>query len=385
MTADLAAARRIAFEEGRRALLPAEPLPVAAAPGRTLAEPVLARIPMPPFDTAAMDGWIVAGSGPWRLGPLIEVGSAPLQEPLAEGTARAIATGAPVPPGPGVLVRAEEGRVEHAQLTAPGGPLRPAGADVRPAAGEAREGGTVLAAGVVLTPARLAAAAAAAADEVQVRRIPAVDLVVTGDELTAAGLPGPGEVRDAIGPAVPALVAALGGVVTTALLVGDGLEALERLARRAEGDLLVTAGGTAAGPTDHARDVLDALDCEVLVDGIAMRPGSPTLLARRPDGRPVLCLPGNPHAALVALALVGGPVLAGLLGRPAPQLRAVVAAGDFPFARASGVRIVPARYEAWGVVPVTSPLLHGLPEADVLVVVPAGGASRGDVLEALPL
>jgi molybdopterin molybdotransferase len=184
---------------------------------------------------------------------------------------------------------------------------------------------------------------------------------------------------------VPPLVAALGGVVATAFLIGDGLEALERLARSATGDLLVTAGGTAAGPTDHARDVLAALECELLVDGVAMRPGHPTLLARRPDGRPVLCLPGNPHAALVALALVGGPILAGLLGRPAPALRSVVAAVPFPFERGSGVRVVPSRYDGWGVVPVDSPLVHGLPDAELLAVVPAGGAARGDVLEAFPL
>jgi molybdopterin molybdotransferase len=333
-----------------------------------------------------MDGWIVAGPGPWRLGPLIEVGSSPLEEPLPEGTARAIATGAPAPPGPGSLLRAEHGRVAHAELTADGsGPRLAEGADVRPTGGEAELGDLVLQAGAVLTPARLAAAATAAVDEVVVRRVPSVDLVVTGDELAPWGLPVAGQVRDALGPAVPALVGALGGSVDTAVLVGDGLEALERLGSGAAGDLLLTVGGTAQGPTDHARDLLGALDCELLVDGVAMRPGSPTLLARRPDGRAVLCLPGNPHAALVALALVGGPLLAGLLGRPEPALRSVVAATDFPFSRDTGVRITPARFDGWGVVPVTAPLLHGLPDAELLVVVPAGGAARGDVLEALPL
>jgi molybdopterin molybdotransferase len=388
MTADLATARRLAYEEGRRTVVPAEPLPLAAAAGRTLAEPVIAQTDLPPFDAAAMDGWMVAGPGPWRLGPLIEVGSAPLEEPIAPGTAHAIATGAPVPPGTSALLRAERGRVAHGQLAVLDGAARPtAGADLRVAGSEARAGAVVLAAGLVLSPARLAAAAAASADEVAARRVPAVDLVVTGDELAAVGLPGAGEVRDAIGPAVPALVSALGGSVATAFLIGDGLEALERLARAAEGELLVTAGGTAAGPTDHARDALEALECELLVDGIAMRPGHPTLLARRPDGRLVLCLPGNPHAALVALALVGGPAIAGLLGRPAPVFRSVVASADLPFAGGSrgGVRVVPARYDDWGVVPVDSPLVHGLAEADVLVIVPAGGAVRGDVLDAFPL
>jgi hypothetical protein len=63
----------------------------------------------------------------------------------------------------------------------------------------------------------------------------------------------------------------------------------------------------------------------------------------------------------------------------------VVAAGRFPFERGSGVRVVPARYDGWGVAPVDSPLVHGLPDAELLVVVPAGGAERGDVLEAFPL
>jgi molybdopterin molybdotransferase len=99
----------------------------------------------------------------------------------------------------------------------------------------------------------------------------------------------------------------------------------------------------------------------------------------------VLCLPGDPPAALAALALVGGALLAGLLGRTMPALRAVVAADAFPAPAGPGVGVAPARYDGWGVVPVPGALLHGLPDAEVLAVVPSGGAGRGDVLDALPL
>ena len=49
-----------------------------------------------------------------------------------------------------------------------------------------------------------------------------------------------------------------------------------------------------------------------MIDGIAMRPGHPAVLAELPDGRFILGLPGNPLAAMMALCTVGAPLLAAL-------------------------------------------------------------------------
>lgn len=80
-----------------------------------------------------------------------------------------------------------------------------------------------------------------------------------------------------------------------------------RLAYGPPGELIVVCGGSSRGPADHLRKVLEELGAEVLVDGVAVRPGHPQLLAELPDGRLVVGLPGNPYAALVAALAVVPP------------------------------------------------------------------------------
>ena len=267
--------------------------------------------------------------GGQRPGPWLIVGESlagrPVPEPLRAGQAVVIATGGMVPPGADAVVRSEAGEiVERA-----GGPVVvatgvPDPAHVRPAGQECSSGEVLAAAGTVLGPALIGLAAAAGHDDLLVVPRPRAALVLFGDELATSGIPAPGFVRDSLGPQVPAWLARMGvevvGVEQCADTLAAHVEAISRAARSA--DIVLTTGGTAAGPVDHLHAAIEACDGEVLVDSVAVRPGHPMLAGRvrSDDGSRttwLVGLPGNPQSAIVTLVSLGSPIIARLSGRRA--------------------------------------------------------------------
>src|SRR4051812_11377383 len=109
----------VARDRAAAAAAPVPPidLPLELAAGGALAADVLARTDLPPADTAAMDGWAVAGDGPWRIrGELLAGGPEWSGAPMAPGDAVAIATGAWLPPGADGVLRREHGVAERSRL-----------------------------------------------------------------------------------------------------------------------------------------------------------------------------------------------------------------------------------------------------------------------------
>ncbi|MFB7688684.1 molybdopterin molybdotransferase MoeA [Streptomyces sp. NPDC056140] len=374
-------------------------LPLGAALGRVLAGPLTALTDLPSFDTSAMDGWAVAGEGPWtvREEGAVLAGHAPAAA-LTEGEAVRIATGARVPPGATAVVRTEHSRTE----LSPAPPLLHAlrevrhRQDIRPRGQECRAGDALLPAGTSVTPAVLGLAAAAGYDTLPVRPRPRVEVLVLGDELLAAGLPHEGLIRDALGPMLGPWCEALGTEPVTTRRIGDDAEELYAAVAGSTADLLITTGGTAAGPVDHLHRVLDAAGATLLVDGVKVRPGHPMLLARLtgPDGavRHLVGLPGNPLAAVSGLLTLAEPLLAALRGtRHATDVTGEarhVPAGDEIQGHPHDTRLVPVVLRAGQAVPLhyNGPaMLRGIAAADGLAVVPPHGARTGRPLEILGL
>ncbi|MFD1937222.1 molybdopterin molybdotransferase MoeA [Nonomuraea mangrovi] len=289
----------------------------------------------------------------------------------------------------------------------------------------------VLAAGTTVTPAVLGLAAALGHDVLAVHRRPEVAVLVTGDEVVDEGLPEPGRVRDAIGPFLPGLVEWAGGRMGARLRLPDGAAPLHTALRRhaeagrracpgSEGglqgadlgglqgaDLIVACGASSKGPADHLRAVLDELGADVLVDGVAVRPGHPQLLARLPDGRLVVGLPGNPFAALAAALTLLVPLLRGERYEPGERATLAGAAKARPpaegchgtapqrgpearkghgLAHPRDTRLVPVRRSGKGAVPVGHDRpgsLWGAALADALAVIPPGW--DGEPVELLDL
>jgi molybdopterin molybdotransferase len=353
-------------------------VPLEQAAGAVLGADVLARTDLPPADTAAMDGWAVAGPGPWRVRGQLLAGH--LAARLEEGGAVAVATGAWLPPGADGVLRREHGVVQGDVLTATvaGEP----GRDVRRAGRECRAADVVLPAGSPLTPAAVGLLAAAGADVVPVRRA-TVDVLVLGDELLTAGPARDGRVRDALGPMLSSWLPALGVTVAARGHVPDRAGALEQALSACTADLIVTTGSTARGPVDHLHGALAATGARLLVDGVAVRPGHPQLLALLPDGRPLAGLPGNPLAAATAVLTLVEP-LVGCLHAALPRPgRTVRLAQEVP-AGAEATRLVPVR-GGHPVLYAGPAMLRGLAVADGMAVVPPGGAAAGAEVELLPL
>ncbi|MEU3604018.1 molybdopterin molybdotransferase MoeA [Streptomyces sp. NPDC035033] len=383
-------------------------VPLGQALGRALAEPLRALTDLPSFDSSAMDGWAVAGPGPWRVREESVLAGHPGAGALAPGEAVRIATGARVPAGATAVLRSEHARTEPSPVgTGPGAagtvllhPLREVvtGQDIRPRGQECRTGDELLPAGCPVTPAVLGLAAAAGYDEVAVAPRPRVEVLVLGDELLAAGLPHDGLIRDALGPMLGPWLTALGAEVLATRRIGDDAEALHAAVTGSAAELVVTTGGTAAGPVDHVHRVLDKAGATLLVDGVKVRPGHPMLLARLDAGRHLVGLPGNPLAAVSGLLTLAAPLLAALAGAGGPGASggpgdsgapASVPLRDGVQGHPYDTRLVPVVHRDGGLVPLhyNGPaMLRGIAAADGMAVVPPGGAEAGrrPALLALP-
>ncbi|MFF1687915.1 molybdopterin molybdotransferase MoeA [Streptomyces sp. NPDC058254] len=385
----------MAWEEARQIAgncvgrpLPAVTRPLADALGHALAEPLAALTDLPPFDTSAMDGWAVAGPGPWLLGGAAVLAgdrAAPLS---GYGTAVPIATGARLPTGATAVLRRE-----HGEFDAEGGTLREcsagpgsvaAGRDIRPRGQECRAGEELMPAGGTVTPAVLGLAAAAGYDRLAVHRRPTVELLVLGDELLESGLPRHGRVRDALGPMLPPWLRSYGADVIGRRRVADDRGSLREAVRDSAADVVVTTGSTAAGPVDFLHATLEEVGAHLLIDSVAVRPGHPMLLAELPptaDGRArwLVGLPGNPLAAVAGTLTLAAPLLRRLGGHADPEPRLMRATAELP-GHPRDTRLLPVRRADHEVAPLPfdgPAMLRGLACADGLAVVPPGGVPAG--------
>ena len=316
-------------------------VPLGRAHGRVLAEDVTAAVPVPPWTNSAMDGYAVRAKDTTGACPLTPVvlpvsgdvpaGAAP--QPLAEGTAQRIMTGAMLPEGADAVVKVEDTdqapgphpipeRVEIRAAATPGLSVRRAGEDV--AAGD-----PVMAAGTRLSAAAISALASVGLGSVLVRPLVRVAVVSTGAELRDAGQAlDPGTIPDSNSLLLAGLVAEHGAVCTSVARSGDTAEALAEVLRQAAAgaDLIVTSGGVSAGAFDPLTMLAQAQrgeEAPVHLDfvKVAMQPGKPQghgwVLAD--DGRrvPIICLPGNPVSVLVSFTTIVAPALARLAGQDA--------------------------------------------------------------------
>ena len=317
----------------------ATPLPVtrcslSGASGLTLAEPIRALVARPVFDTAAMDGYAVAGTGtgPWSVRGRARAGQVWTGE-LTQGEAIEISTGAQVPHGATAVLPLEASVRLEGQIYG----LLPERSHIRTAGEDTRAGTVMVAAGQRVTPAMIGLAASCGHDEVAVRPRPRVRVLVTGDELLHHGCSGQGRVRDALGPLLPALIDELGGDPSEVRFLPDhppGMlaqmlsEPTSSATIGGRVDVEVVTGSTSVGVSDQLRRYLHRPGIRWLVDTVACRPGHPQLLAVLADGRYLVGLPGNPFAAFVAAHTLLGPLLAGLTARQLPPFVTALVTGD---------------------------------------------------------
>ena len=273
------------------ALLPSpspETIPLEAACGRIAAADLCARMDQPPFDRSPLDGYALHSAdtaGASRETPVtlpvvmkLYAGDAPAAA-LPAGCAARIMTGAPLPEGADCVLMQEltDSGEETVQLYAAVKPLQNVvfrGEDVA-------AGAVIAPAGTVLTPAHLGVLAGQGYAEVAVCRPLTVGILSTGSELLEPGAPwAPGKIYDANGIQNAARLRQLGFAVERQqcsddpeVITGKMQELLTRC------DAVITSGGVSVGQKDYLPLVLEKLGAQLVVEGVAQKPGSPMLAA----------------------------------------------------------------------------------------------------------
>ncbi|MFD0557691.1 molybdopterin molybdotransferase [Stackebrandtia endophytica] len=383
------AAREAVHQAGIAAILPPRRQKPSETDGMTLAAPLTALIDLPAFPTSSVDGYAVRGAGPWTLTGRVLAGELP--PPLAAGCAVEVATGAMVPDGLTAIIRLEDAKIENDVVA---GTPRPK-PEWREIGEESKVGEEMLPAGSPVTPAVIGLAAASGYDMLDVRSRPRTAVLVFGDELTTEGVPGAGRIRDSLGPLLPSMLRHAGATAVPGFSprgpIEDTLESHVAAVQAAldDADIVCTTGGTMRGPVDHLHATLKELGAEYVVNTVAVRPGFPMLVAALPGERFVVGLPGNPQSAVIALASLVVPLIAGLTGRPLRALPQVVLGADIA-GRGPDTHLALARLADDGtVMPVGhrgSAMLRGLAQADGFAVIEAGtDAVAGQTVKFLPL
>ncbi len=314
-----------------------EVISTSAAHGRVLAERVTAPHPLPPFPRSTVDGYAVqakdtfgaSGSLPAYLRLIGEIlmGKSPTLE-VRPGQAAQVHTGGAIPAGADAVVMLEDtqlidgSEIEVHRASGVGQNILLEGEDVQ-------QGDIVLEPGTVLRPQEIGGLMALGMTSVSVAVSPRVGILSSGDEVVPPEMePGPAQVRDINSYTLSAIIGRLGGKPILRGIVPDQHDALFEVVKQAhqEDDLIVITAGSSVSARDITGDVIQSLgEPGVLVHGISIKPGKPTILAIA-DDIPLIGLPGNPVSALVVGTLILAPLIRRFLGvqrvLPAPQVAA---------------------------------------------------------------
>jgi len=377
-------AKKLALER-LRPVGEVEEVPTSEGLGRVLAEEVVSPEDLPGFARAAMDGYAVRAADTFgatleepvalRLVGEVEMGTEPTAR-LRQGEAVAIHTGGALPPGADAVVILEETEASPRGVLV-FSPVAP-GANVIAEDEDLKRGERLLPSGHGLRAQDIGALLAVGLTEVRVFRRVSVGVISTGDELiTPRERPRPGQVRDINSYILVCQVQELGAEAVNYGIIPDDQAELREAVERGlqETDLLLISGGSSVGSRDLTLEVLEELG-EVLVHGLAIAPGKPTIFAWA-KGKPLIGLPGNPASALIVADRFVAPLIERLSGLREPQIirrpqlratltkRVASKVGREEFVR---VRLVNGGAEP---IPAQSGVISSLVRADGLIAIPA--------------
>ena len=316
------------FKEHYTPQVRTERIRTADALDRILAETLTSPQDLPEFPRSTVDGYAVMAGDTYGASSSLPaflnvIGEVPMGQAssliLGIGDTALVHTGGMIPEGANAVVMVESTqRVDTTSIEV----LLPVaeGENVIQIGEDIRTGDIVLTPGRQLRPQDIGGLMALAITEISVAAPPRVGILSTGDEVVPPEeATVPGQVRDINSFTLAALVTRAGGTPVNYGIIADDRPALEAAVARAqaENDMVVLSAGSSVSYRDMSVDVIDELgDPGVLVHGLSVRPGKPTIVAVC-DGVPVFGLPGNPVSAMVIFDLVVTPTIRSLLGADA--------------------------------------------------------------------
>jgi len=297
-----------------------EEIPVHAATGRVLAEAIVADVNLPDFPRAIMDGFAVRAASTFgasdgnpayiNVSRTVAMGEIPSFS-IGPGEAAKISTGGMLPKGTDSVVMVEhtdaidETTIEVYKSVAPGQNMVAVGEDIQ-------KDQTVLSSGQRLRPQETGLLAAFGRQSVLVFKQPVIGILSTGDEIVPIDTqPAIGKIRDINSYTLAGQVIQAGGIPLPLGIVKDDYDDLLEKCQQglAKSDMLLVSGGSSVGMRDYTVDVLSAIpDAELLLHGISISPGKPTILARAADNL-FWGLPGHVVSAMVVFHAVVQPFI----------------------------------------------------------------------------
>jgi molybdopterin molybdochelatase len=313
-----------------------EILPLWEATGRVLADEARSAEDIPGFSRSVVDGYAVRARDTTgasdsipamlRYRGRIPMGVSPSFTVQGDECAY-IPTGGVLPEGSDAVAMIEyceqvEDQVLIHRPVAPGENVLQRGEDFS-------RGSLILPGGHRLRPQDMGVLAAAGFPHVKVYRIPRIGILSTGNEIIPIEqIPGPGQVRDANSSMIHGFLIGHGCKSHLYGILPDDPDLLRDTLKRAAGecDAVILSGGSSKDTRDVSARVIGELG-EVLVHGIALQPGKPTIIGRI-RGAPVVGLPGHPASAYIVLQVLGIPLLERMTGQPFPPVRIPAVLGE---------------------------------------------------------
>ena len=312
------------IESEFEAVAETELVSLSAAMGRVLAQDIAATGYVPDFDRSTVDGFAVRARDTFGCSDAIPA-ILPLQGEVFMGEGAefqlnpeecvAVPTGGAIPKGADSVVMVEftedygDGTIGIAKSVAPGQNMIFRGDDVHP-------GKVILQKGRVLSSQDIGALAAIGQVQVPVRKKLTVGILSTGDELVPPEVtPKAGQVRNVNGPMLEAMLGVFGmNTINYGIIIDDEALLSETVTKAvAECDAVLLSGGSSVGVKDAACRIIESMG-SLLLHGIAIKPGKPTILGKA-GVKPLVGLPGHPVAAYFITKLFVLPLLSRLQGR----------------------------------------------------------------------
>ena len=391
------------FESSFMPHLHSEKVPTQEALDRVLSEDILSPEDLPAFPRSTMDGFAVLaedvyGASEGLPAYLVIVGEVAMgAKPditLASGQAARIFTGGMVPPGANAVVMVENTQEMDESIEV----LRPVAVEenVIQVGEDVRRGMTLLSQGHRLRPQDVGGLLALGITQIPVYQRPRVALISTGDEVVSPDQkPTGGQVRDINTYTCAALTLQAGGTPIALGIIPDDYDALRDacLQGMEQADIVIISAGSSVSTRDLTAQVINSVgEPGVVVHGVSIRPGKPTILGIAGD-LPIVGLPGNPVSAMVLFGLFVSPTIRRLSGElSGPLERTVPAMLTHNIPSATGredyvpVHLTEAEGE-WLAEPIfgKSNLIFILVRADGTIRIPLdkGGIPAGETVEVL--